>query len=177
LESNSSSRGTLVVVKPALQKIDIENDPISVRLKSVPSFNPIFMNKDKLAWTKEGERARQKIDPSPVLNIGLLFQTHVRREATLISRKQNELSCQIKTVDKSIGVMIKAYMDRQKKSAYHAVQFNKINDFAHLLAKCQAILNDCKRTSLILNEMLPEDDRLEPFVWAEDQELTEIGTK
>ena len=166
--------GTLVVVKPALEKIDIEKDPISIRLKGIPFFNPIFLNREKLAWTKEGERARSRIDPSPLLNTGLLCQTHVLRGASQVSKKQNEITKQIKVVDRSIGLMIKSYTDRQRKAAKHAEKFNKINDFAHLLAKCQAIMNDCKRTTLILNEMLPYDDRLEPFVWAEDQELTQL---
>jgi mevalonate kinase len=166
--------GTLVVVKPAQEVIDIANDPISIRLKEIPFFHPIFLNKEKLAWTKEGERARQQIDPSPLLNTALLYQTRVRSETSSIVKRQNELTKQIKGVDRSIGLMVKSYTDRQRKAAKQAERFSKLNEFAHLLAKCQAILNACKHTSQLLNQMLPEEEQLEPFSWAEDKELAPL---
>lgn len=167
--------GTLVVVKQAAHPIvDITKDPIQIRLNSIPSFDPIFLRKDKLAWSKEGEAARQRLDSESLVYIGQLIQAHFQKEAIIISKQQNNITKQIKVLDESVKHTFRGYTERQKAFAKHAESMNRIRDFAHLLAKVQAVLNDCRQKVELLNDMLPETEKLElPSLWADTQTISD----
>jgi len=157
-----------VVVKEA-EVVDLTKDPTLLRLTAIPFFNPIILNRDKLTWSREGETIRQQLDSRSCSRIGSLVQSHLRMEATCIAKAQNQLTFQIKQVDQMQKQMIKAYTDRQKAFAKHAESLRKLNDFAHALGKCQAVLNDCLKTARLLNGLLPEAEKLEQFVWVEEE--------
>jgi len=167
--------GSLVVVNPGKQiNTDVEQDQMYIRLQQIPDFIPIIYNKDKISWSKEGDEIRSRLDPTPFLNIGLSFLNEIQEQARSVCTRQNELTRQIKDVDRMSDKLVKSFMERQRKFAKHAEHINKVNDLSRSLTKCQSVLNDCRHTIQMLNELLPQDERLEPFSWSEDIELVEF---
>lgn len=60
--------------------------------------------------------------------------------------------------------------ERQKKFVKYAEQFGKVQEISSNLQKCQAGLKDVIKDMEVLNNMLPPEERLEPFVMVTGQD-------
>lgn len=93
------------------------------------------------------------------------LQSHFYACATVVADEQKVINAQIKEVD---GVLANHYsnlIEKQKKSASQAESFAKVNSIAQNLVKCNQLLNKNIESLEILNNMLPVEHRLEPFIW------------
>lgn len=55
--------------------------------------------------------------------------------------------------------------ERQRKYAKYAEKLGKVHEVSHQLNRCHMVLNQTLESMETLNNMLPPDERLEPFVW------------
>lgn len=56
-------------------------------------------------------------------------------------------------------------MERQKKFLKFAEKLNKVRELSNQLNKCHTLLNQTLENIETLNNALPIEERLEPFVW------------
>jgi hypothetical protein len=173
--------GTLVVVNnPGPNSLESSTSsqphPVLQRLNEIPYFNPVLQQREiKMSgWMNEksivttNQLVPHALEISPYLNIGHLFQTLVHENAHAISVRQAKLTKCIKDYDKKLAQLMKLYIQRQKNFAKHAEKLAKVGECTRSLARCQNTIQSCKNTIQELNQLLPTDERLEPFVWGDD---------
>lgn len=61
--------------------------------------------------------------------------------------------------------LVTSLTERQKKFSKFAEKFQKVRDVSNQLNKCHILLNQTLENIETLNNALPMDERLEPFVW------------
>jgi len=71
----------------------------------------------------------------------------------------------ISEVESHLDENMRSFSERQKKYTKISDKLSKFSDLSHGLSKCHCVLNDTLACVETLNNMLPPDDRLEPFVW------------
>ena len=68
-------------------------------------------------------------------------------------------------VDNTVSNIMTTVVDRQKAFAKYAEKLSQVTEVSHALARCHSSLNLILESLDTLNEYLPIQDRLEPFVW------------
>ena len=167
------SRSTLVVVHNVEeQSKDIKLDPLYVRIHEIPEFLPILENLSRrFPWSKPDKRElTEKLDAQAVIRMGHLYNGFLRKHTTIIVKNQMRLIKKIKQVDEALNKMLKSFTVRQKRCAYDAKKFEQVPDLSRNLSKCQKTLTEALKTAEYLNDLLPEEDRLESFIWCEEDE-------
>ncbi|XP_042875581.1 uncharacterized protein LOC122255516 [Penaeus japonicus] len=71
----------------------------------------------------------------------------------------------IPDVDSTISGLVSQVTERQRSFARYAEKLNQVNEISHALSRCHASLNLILESLETLNNSLPIQDRLEPFVW------------
>lgn len=67
-------------------------------------------------------------------------------------------------IDFAITTLTNMLTERQKKFVKYAEQLGKVQEISSNLQKCQSGLKDVIKSMEMLNDMLPPEERLEPFV-------------
>jgi hypothetical protein len=68
-------------------------------------------------------------------------------------------------IDNEVTKFMQLMTERQKTFAKYAERLSKVNDLSNQLNRCHLLLNQSLDTLETLNNALPADERLEPFVW------------
>ena len=71
----------------------------------------------------------------------------------------------IRETDGRIAAITQVMAERQKHYAKSVEKLQKVNEMSKCLSKCHLLLNENIEQIENLNNMLPVEDRLEPFVW------------
>ena len=154
-----SAHNTLVTVnkdKSDSSKADMD----LVRLNEIPTFLPIMQS-------GQSDRADiiSRLDSGPLCNILQRYEDHLRTCATLVAAEQGNINKKIREVDSSLSSILSNLQDRQKKYDKHCEKLSGVRDVSRTLAKCHMLLNENIDMMDALNNSLPVDMRLEPFVW------------
>lgn len=67
-------------------------------------------------------------------------------------------------IDFAITTLTNMLTERQKKFVKYAEQLGKVQEISSNLHKCQTGLKEVIKNMEMLNNMLPPEERLEPFV-------------
>ena len=81
------------------------------------------------------------------------------------SSPQAEIGHKIREVDGKTASVLADMTERQKTYARHAERLSRVEEMSQSVAKCHLLLNENIEQMETLNNMLPADLRLEPFVW------------
>lgn len=68
-------------------------------------------------------------------------------------------------MDKKSTQVLTIFNEKQKAFAKNAEKFNKIQDIVQSVERCNKSLKETIRMIQIANDELPDDLKLEPFVW------------
>lgn len=68
-------------------------------------------------------------------------------------------------IDSEISRLMTVMTERQKKFAKYAEKLAKVHELSHQLNRCHMVLNQTLESMETLNNTLPVEERLEPFVW------------
>jgi BLOC-1 related complex subunit 5 len=68
-------------------------------------------------------------------------------------------------VDTGLSRLMSNLTERQKRFAKLAEKVSKVNEVSCQLNRCHSLLNQLLESMDTLNNSLPVEDRLEPFVW------------
>lgn len=152
----------IVVVKPAISDPDTDKDPDLLKLQSIPMFLPIMRGTLNLPPGVRDPEILERLDPLGLFNLCARYQHHLNANAQMIASEQTALCVNI---DAEVNRIMSQAVDRQRKFAKFAEHMNKVHDLSRQLTKCHMQLNQTLESLETLNNMLPINDRLEPFVW------------
>ncbi|XP_053998793.1 BLOC-1-related complex subunit 5 [Hylaeus anthracinus] len=169
--STSSHRKTtsdkihnIVVVKPAAADPTTDKDPDLVKLQSIPMFLPIMRGTLNLPPGVRDPEVLERLDPIGLFNLCARYQHHLNTNAQMIAGEQAAL-CIVSNIDQEVTEILRLVAERQKKFAKFAEQLNKVHELSKQLSKCHSLLNQTLESLETLNNLLPIEERLEPFVW------------
>ena len=151
-----SSHNTLVTVNKGVAeggKTDIE----LVRLSQIPGFTPVMQ-------AGAGDIV-SRLDHAPLASLLQRYEDHLRMCATLVAAEQGNINRMVREVDSDMAQVTNILVDRQNKYEKHCEKLAGVREVSRSLAKCHMLLNENIDMMDALNNSLPEDLRLEPFVW------------
>jgi hypothetical protein len=167
-----SSHNTLVVVnKPGRGDVNPHQDSELARLARIPTFLPVMRASLSVSASKGSSVAKdpdilEKLDPRGLLAICQRYQSHLKHCAGVVSTDQAEICKRVRETDEATSKVTSSLVERQKVYAKHSEKLKTgVKDISKVLAKCHMLLNENLEQLEILNNMLPKEDRLEPFVW------------
>ncbi|KAK7873285.1 hypothetical protein R5R35_011351 [Gryllus longicercus] len=164
LPTLNKSAHNIVVVKPAVSAEATDKDPDLLRLQATPMFLPIMRGTLNLPAMRDPE-VLERLDPSGLLGLCLKYQQHMSICSELVSNEQAHLAHRIRDLDSEISRLMAVMTERQKKYAKYAEKLNKVHELSHQLNRCHMVLNQTLESMETLNNSLPVEERLEPFVW------------
>ena len=85
--------------------------------------------------------------------------------AGVVSTEQAEICRKVRDVDEKISTTASQMVERQRDLNKHAEKIKSVAEMNKILNKCHLLLNENIEQIEVLNDMLPVEDRLEPFVW------------
>ena len=83
----------------------------------------------------------------------------------MVAAEQGNINRMVREVDTSLSEITSSMLDRQKKYEKGAEKLAGVREDSRSLAKCHMLLNENIDMMDALNNSLPPDLRLEPFVW------------
>jgi len=153
-----SSHNTLVTVNK--EKLDNKADMDLIRLQEIPTFLPIMQGSQS-----DQSDILTRLDSGPLCRMLQRYEDHLRTCATLVAAEQGNINRKIREVDTTLASVTSALQDRQKKYEKHCEKLTGVREVSRTLAKCHMLLNENIDMMDALNNSLPVDMRLEPFVW------------
>lgn len=161
-KSTSDKVHDIVVVKAAAADPTADRDPDLVKLKNIPMFLPIMRGTLNLPPRVRDPEVLERLDPIGLFNLCARYQHHLNVSAQVVATEQNALCT---NVEGELNKIMMVATERQKKFAKFADQIGRVHDLSRQLTKCHMQLNQTLESLETLNNLLPLEDRLEPFVW------------
>lgn len=161
-KKNNDKIHDIVVVKAATSDPTTDKDPDLVKLKNIPMFLPIMRGTLNLPPRVRDPEVLERLDPLGLFNLCARYQHHLNNCAQTVATEQNALCTNI---DTELNKIIAVAADRQRKFAKFADQLGRVHDLSRQLNKCHMQLNQTLESLETLNNLLPIEERLEPFVW------------
>ncbi|XP_027842421.2 BLOC-1-related complex subunit 5 [Aphis gossypii] len=159
----STPKHNIVVVRAAIQE-NPDMDEDLYRMKQVPSFLPIIRGTVSLPAARDRE-ALERIDSNAFYRLCQLYQAYMSRCAKAVTADQALINKQILELDNETTQVLNSYVALYKQYAKINEQFKCIDDMNKQLNSCHLLLNKTLDSVQLLNNKLPPDERLEPFVW------------
>ena len=153
-----SQHNTIVTVNKAgteAAKADLD----LVRLAEIPSFVPIMQS-----GADPGD-ILSRLDHTPLAAMLQRYEDQLRVCATRVAAEQGNINRLVREVDTSLADITTKMVERQKKYEKHSEKLAGVREISRSLAKCHMLLNENIDMMDALNNSLPLDLRLEPFVW------------
>lgn len=154
----------IVVVKEARAEPGIETDEDVLRLQQIPMFLPIMKGTQGLTVVRDPE-VLEGLDFRPWLRLASRYQAHLAACAQPVSAEQATLTQRCKETDTELTRLITIMTEKQRQNAKTAERLSRVHEISHQLTRCHSMLNQAIESMDVLNNMLPIEDRLEPFVW------------
>ena len=138
-------------------------DAVLQRLDDIPTFFPIVRSSLNVARTRDLEKF-EKLDPKHWLLLGLRYQRHVRECADAVAFDQKALARRLKDVDMiSVAVHHEVATRRQQIVQFVERLQLTVDLIQRSVERAEASVRYCVPLMRRLNNVLPEDDRLEHF--------------
>lgn len=161
-KSSSDKMHNIVVVKAATAEMTADKDPDLQKLKNIPMFLPIMRGTLNLPPRVRDPEVLERLDPIGLFNLCARYQHHLNNCAQMIATEQNAL---VTNVEGELNKIMNVAIQRQKKFAKFAEQLGRVHELSKQLTKCHMQLNQTLESLETLNNLLPIEERLEPFVW------------
>ena len=152
-----SQHNTLVTVNRGAEAARADLD--LVRLAEIPSFLPIMQS-----GADPGD-ILSRLDHSPLTALLQRYEDQLRACATRVAAEQGNINRLVREVDNTVADITFKMVDRQKKYEKYTEKLAGVREVSRSLAKCHMLLNENIDMMDALNNSLPADLRLEPFVW------------
>ncbi|KAG6443939.1 BLOC-1-related complex subunit 5 [Manduca sexta] len=159
----------IVVVKKAA---DEQLDEDIRRLQEIPTFLPIMRGTLGLPGARDPE-VLEGLDYKPWVRLTTRLQAHLAACAHPLAAEELSLAAKIKETETEAWRIHSALVERQRNNARHAERLARAHQLAHHLSRSRSLLEQTLQDIEELNNLLPEDKRLEPFVWNEETVTSE----
>ncbi|KAL0809206.1 hypothetical protein ABMA28_011430 [Loxostege sticticalis] len=164
LQAQRSKRARDIVVVKRAGDAPLDED--MRRLQEIPTFLPIMRGTLGLPGARDPE-VLEGLDYRPWVRLTTRLQAHLAACAHPLAADEVSLAAKVKEADTEISRLYSQMVDKQRANARHAERLSRVHEVAHQLSRCNSLLNQTLQDIEELNQLLPEDKRLEPFVWAE----------
>lgn len=144
---------------------NLKDDEDLARLARIPSFLPIMRaSLSGNAQVKDPD-ILERLDYRGLLSLCLRYENHLRFCGATVSTEQAELNKRLRDIDRDVAEVAVRMEERHRRLAKYSEKLSRVRDMSKCLSKCHILLNENIEQMEVLNNMLPPDDRLEPFVW------------
>uniref|UniRef100_A0A336MR83 BLOC-1-related complex subunit 5 n=1 Tax=Culicoides sonorensis TaxID=179676 RepID=A0A336MR83_CULSO len=154
----------IVVVKAAAHKEGLDKDPDIVRLQNIPQFLPVMRGTLSLPANRDPE-VLERLQPLHMNVMCSRLQTHFNVCANKVAADQQQITHTVKEIDKAVQDQHAQLVEKQKAYSQYAETFSKVRQISQMLSRCNMLLNENIESMETLNNFLPVEHRLEPFVW------------
>jgi len=154
----------IVVVRQATKQESIDKDPDLLRLQSIPQFLPVMRSTLSLPANRDPE-ILERLQPLHLNAMCSRLQTHFNACAAKTAADQQTIITTIKEIDQAVTLQHNQLIEKQKLHSSYAETFTKVRQISQMLTRCNALLNENIESLDTLNNLLPIEHRLEPFVW------------
>jgi len=93
------------------------------------------------------------------------YEDHLRSCAARVAADQGAINKKIKDVEGDVVSLTNSLQNRHRDYERSCERLSVVRDISRSLAKCHMLLNENIDMMDALNSTLPQDLRLEPFVW------------
>lgn len=159
---DSTPKHDIVVVADG-QTIIKDPDPELTRLGTIPAFYPIMRGSLNVPTSSRDLDLLDKLDHRNLLLLCLRYQEHLKQLGEAVAFDQNALCIRIKKIDCTIQMLMNLMSDKQKKYAKYAEQFQRASETVLVLKRIKDSVDNIIPKMERLNNMLPQEERLEPF--------------
>ena len=104
-----------------------------------------------------------QINPTGLINTGLIIEHQLKYKADFVTSQQLVLIDIIKEIDTFSNYNSQVLTEKQKKFIKIGDSFSKLPEIDTLIGKISTELDTCLKRIEVLNQALPESERLEPF--------------
>lgn len=158
----STPKHDIVVVADG-QAVIKDPDPELTRLGTIPTFYPIMRGSLNIPMSSRDTDLLDKVDHRNLLLLCLRYQEHLKQLSEAVAFDQNALCIRIKEIDCTIQMLMNMMIDKQKKYAKYAEQFQRASETVLVLKRIKESVDNIVPKMERLNNMLPPEERLEPF--------------
>lgn len=134
-------------------------DPDMEKLDAVPQPQPLLRGPINSATFNVFD----KFDPRPLLELCVRFENHQKQCAEAVSFDQDMLATRVKEMDAYCTSVLRQYTDRYKRLSHTAVKVKKVEEMNATLKRIDARFKLLVPMMNRLNNVLPEEERLEAF--------------
>ncbi|XP_031552727.1 BLOC-1-related complex subunit 5-like [Actinia tenebrosa] len=134
------------------------------KLQSLQYCKPVLHVPVQAETPKEFE-SLERFDLVPMLKLCTRYEDHLRQCAEAVTFDQDMLSSRIKEVDVNCASVMSAVSDRYRRLVHVAAHLRKVNELSLTLKRIDANIKRIVPTMDRLNNLLPEEDRLEAFTF------------
>ena len=131
----------------------------------IPLFLPIIRSSLSTTHPREPDIV-DRLDTRALDRIVKLLEENMRIGAENVASDQQLLAQSLKETDSQLSTIMHFLTERQKLFAKYAEKFSRVHEISHSLSRCQLSLAMALDSIETLNNQLPANERLEPFVWS-----------
>jgi hypothetical protein len=158
----ASQKSQIVVVNSSTQPVGDPNDDVDLKkLKEIPRFFPIL--KGCLAGQRDSPDILTKIDPRYVNRFLSRLQHHFVICSQAVAQEQTALYTRITETDHEVTALTKKFNQSSKKFEVLSNELKKIDSLTTQLAHIEVQLKEIVPQLIVLNDILPETERLPPL--------------
>jgi len=148
----------ITVSRGATQKRNLE--PALEALGKIPPFYPILKSS---IGAQDEDVLLAELDADPAIKMCSKYQNYLKGSALEIQKRQSILGKNMKWIDKNAAARCARFNKTHRAIAKHATSLQQVETLSTGLRKVMDAIHEVTSLATQLNNMLPEDQRLEPF--------------
>ena len=163
--SEISPVGDIVVVKSGKNTTkgeQIIKDPDLVKLNNIATFYPLM--KGPLNGNVATDEITNRLDSRPARALCARYEIHLRMCAEAVAFDQNAITRRLKELDNHSAMVLRGISERHKKLQGQMNLISTVEDVKRNIDRVEMTLQEIIPLMETLNEMLPKQDRMEPFL-------------
>lgn len=164
--SEVSPVGDIVVVKSGKSTSKdqkIVRDPDIVKLNNITTFHPLMKGSLNGSVGNDFEVAN-RLDPRPARTMCARYELHLKLCAEAVAFDQDAITRRLKELDNYSASVLRDITERHKKLQSQMQFISTVEDVKRNIDRVEHTLQQIIPLMEQLNEMLPEQDRMEPFL-------------
>jgi hypothetical protein len=157
--------GDIVVVKSGKSTTKDEQiikDSDLVKLNKITTFYPLM--KGPLNGNAAADEIPNRLDSRPARAMCARYEMHLRKCAEAVAFDQNAITHRVKELDNHSAVVLRGVSERHKKLQGQMNLISTIEDVKRNIDRVEITLQEIIPLLEALNEMLPEQERMKPFL-------------
>jgi hypothetical protein len=165
-----------VVSEGQPQNFSIKDEDEDLKnLNSLQYCKPVLRVSVQPATPKEFE-SLERFDLLPLLKLCTRYEDHLRQCSEAVTFDQDMLSSRVKEVDVNCASVMSAVSDRYRRLVHVAAHLRKVKELSLTLRRIDANIKRIVPTMDRLNNLLPEEQRLEPFTFQPSFDIQTVST-